>query len=102
MKVIVNQKEIELIDANHFFIKLKGFMFKKNINICLRFKTGLIHTMFMKEFIDIIMTTKDNKVLYIFKNVPKNKFILKRQIYYTYEFPGNFIEEPITKFEVIN
>ena len=39
MKVKVNNKEIKLVIANTFFKKLKGFMFKKNINYCLRFKT---------------------------------------------------------------
>ena len=42
-------------------------MLKKEINYCLRFKTNSIHTFFMKENIDIVMTNKNNKVLYILK-----------------------------------
>lgn len=91
MKVIVDSKEIKLILANTFLKKLKGFMFLKNIDYCLRFKTNSIHTFFMKENIDIVMTDKNNKVLAIYKNIKKNKIIINRKAYFTYEFPSNFI-----------
>ncbi|MBR3661591.1 MAG: DUF192 domain-containing protein [Bacilli bacterium] len=102
MKVIINNKKIELILAKSFFQRLKGLMFQKNINYCLRIKTNSIHTIFMKENIDIIMTDKNNNVLYIFKNVPKNKIIIKKNIYYTYEFPNNFIDKNIKKIKIQN
>ena len=101
MKVIVKNKEIELIDANTFFKRFKGFMFQKNINYSLRFKTSSIHTFFMKQNIDIVMTDKDNNVLYIFNNIKKNKIIIKKHVYYTYEFPSNFINEDIKIIKVI-
>ena len=102
MKVIIDNKEIKLIEANHFLKKLKGFMFQTNINYCLRFKTNSIHTFFMKENIDIVMTDKFNTVLYIFNNIPKNKIIIKKNAYYTYEFPNNFVNKKIKKIEIIN
>ena len=92
MKIIVDNKEIELIYANTFFKRLKGLMFKKNIDYCLRIKTNCIHTMFMKKNIDIIMTDKYNNILYIFNNIKKNKFIIKKNVYYTYEFPAHFLK----------
>ena len=92
MEIVVNQKKIKLEIANTFFKRLKGFMFKKNINYCIQFKTNSIHTFFMKEKIDVIMTDKNNIVLYIFKNLNKNKIIIKKNTYFTYEFPNNFIE----------
>ena len=91
MKVIINKKEINLIDANNFLKKLIGLMFKKNINYALRIKTNSIHTFFMKEKIDIVMTDQNNNVLFIYKNLNKNKIIIKKGVYYTYEFPNNFI-----------
>ena len=97
MKVIVNNKKIDLIDANTYFKRLKGLMFKKNINYCLRIKTNNIHTFFMKENIDVVMTDKNNNVLYIYKNLNKNKIIIKKNVYYTYEFPNNFIDKNIKK-----
>ena len=91
MKVIVNKKEIELKIANTFLKKLKGFMFQKEITYALRFKTNSIHTFFMKVNLDIVMTDKDNKILYIYKNFNKNKILIKPNVYYTYEFPNNFL-----------
>jgi len=91
MEIIVDNKKINLIIAGSFLKRLKGFMFLKDINYALRFKTNSIHTFFMKENIDVVMTNKNNKVLYIFKNVKKNKIIIKKDTYFTYEFPGNFI-----------
>ena len=101
MKVIVNNKEINLIDANNFIKRLKGLMFQKNINYCLRIKTNCIHTFFMKEKIDVVMTDKNNNILYIFKNINKNKVIIKKHVYYTYEFPNNFINSNINDLKII-
>ncbi len=92
MKIIVCKKEIDIEFANTFLKKLQGFMFKRNIDICLGFKTNSIHTFFMKENIDILMTDKNNKILFIFKSVPKNKIIIKKDVYFTYEFPNNFLD----------
>ena len=92
MKLIVDDKKINLEIANTFFKRLKGFMLKKNINYAIRFKTNSIHTFFMKEPIDILMTTKDNNILYIYKNVSKNKILIKKGVYYIYEFPNNFLD----------
>ncbi len=93
MKVAINEKVINLELADTFWKKLKGFMGKTNISSCMRFKTNSIHTFFMKEKIDILMTDKNNTILYIFQNVPKNKVIIKKNVYYTYEFPANFLKK---------
>ena len=93
MKVIIKDKQIELNFANSFLKKLKGFMFKKDINCALRFKTNSIHTFFMKTNIDLIMTDKNNKILYIYKNLSPNKIIIHHNVYYSYEFPSNFITD---------
>ena len=100
MRVLINNKSIDLIEANTFSKRLIGLMFKKNINYCLRLKTNSIHTFFMKEPIDILMTDKNNNILYIFKNITKNKIIIKKGVYYTYEFPNNFLDNP-KKIEII-
>ena len=91
MKVIVDNKEIELEIANNFYKKLKGFMFQKDIKNAIRFKTNSIHTFFMKVNLDIVMTDKNNKILYIYKNFNKNRILIKPKVYYVYEFPSNFI-----------
>ena len=95
MKVIIKNKEIELKIANNFFKRLKGFMFQKDISYCLRFKTNSIHTFFMKQNIDLVMTDKNNKVLFIIRNLPKNKIVIHKNVYYSYEFPRDFIDNLI-------
>ena len=87
MKLVLKDKELDLKDCHTFKDKLLGFMFKKNINYALRFKCKSIHTFFMKENIDVIITDKNNKVLYIYSNLTSNKIIIKKDAYYFYELP---------------
>lgn len=77
MKIIIDNKEIEVKKANTFFKKLMGFMGKKNINYGILFKnTNSIHTFFMKENIDIIGLNDKNEIIYKAINIPKNKIIV--------------------------
>ena len=87
--------KITVYEAKTFKQRLLGLMFKKNIDYCLLFKKcNSIHTFFMKENIDVVMTDKNNKVLYIRKNMKKNRIILpKKGVYNTYEFPNNYIKD---------
>ena len=104
MKLIYNNKEIELIDCVSFYSRLKGFMFKKNINNALLFnKCNSIHTFFMKENIDVIMCDKDNNILYFYKDLKKNKIILpKKNVYKVIETPSNYFDiKKNTKIKII-
>lgn len=91
MKILKDNISINIKWCNNFLDRFKGFMFKKNINICLCFpKCNSIHTMFMLKPIDVIMTDKNYKIIYIFKNVKPFKIILpKKNVYYTFELPIN-------------
>jgi len=92
MYIEVNNKKIILKEAFSFYKSLIGFMFKKNINYGLIFKTSSIHTFFMKKDIDVIQTDKNYNVIRYYKNLNKNKIILpKKNIYYTFELPKNTI-----------
>ena len=93
MKIIIDNKEVPLKEANSFFKKLKGFMFTKNIDHALVFKNcNGIHTFFMLNKIDVILTDKDNNILYLFPNLKKWRILLpKKKVYYTYELPINSI-----------
>jgi len=92
-------KNIEVKVCNNFFDRFKGFMFTKNINNGLCFpKCNSIHTIFMIKPIDVIMTDKDYKVLYVFKNVKPYRIILpKKNVYYTFEFPINKLDFKINE-----
>lgn len=79
-------------------------MFCKNIDKALLFnKCNSIHTFFMYKNIDVIMCNKDNRILYYFNNLKKNKIILpKKGVYKVYETPSNFFKIKIDdKLEVI-
>lgn len=51
-------------------------------------KCNSIHTYFMFQRIDVIMTDKDNKIIKMYPNLKSERMILpKRGVYYTYELP---------------
>ncbi len=102
MKLIIDDKKIELKEASTFIKKLVGLCFKKNIDFALRFKCNGIHTFFMLENIDVILTDKNNNVLYIYKNFKRNRILFpKKNVYYTYELPANTIKSKKIKKLVI-
>ena len=90
MKLIFD-KEINLKKATTFKKRLLGLMFKTNIQEGLVFKTKAIHTFFMKEEIDVIITDKNNKTIVFYKNLKRNKIIIILKSYYIYELPKNSI-----------
>lgn len=91
MYIIKDNTKIKIIICNNFFNRFLGFMFRKNINYGLCFpKCNSIHTFFMKKSIDVIMTDKNYKIIYIFNDVKPNKIILpKKNVYYTFEISSN-------------
>lgn len=81
--------KIEIKEVTGFINKFKGLMFKKDFNYGIKMKCNGIHTFFMKENIDVILTDKNDNILYKFNNVKPNRVILpKRNVYYTYELPS--------------
>lgn len=55
----------------------------------------------MYAHIDVVMTDKDDNVLYIFKDVKPNRVILpKKGVYNIYEFPAGSIKNNIKKVKV--
>ena len=94
MKIIYNNKDIDCKNAKNFFDRFKGFMLQKNIDSAILFeKCNSIHTFFMKENIDVIMLDKNNKILFIYKNLSSNKVILpKKGVYKTIETPAYYFD----------
>ena len=90
MKLYYGNKKIEIINYTSFWKRLKGFMFQlEPIKQGIRFpKCRSIHTYFMFQNIDVIMTDKENKIIKMYPNLRSEKIILpKRKVYYTYELP---------------
>ena len=104
MKLLFNNKDIDLYNCKSFFSRFKGFMMEKNINRALLFdKCNSIHTFFMKENIDVIMCDKDNNILYYYKDLGKNKVILpKKNVRKVFETPSNYFDIEIGKKMIIS
>lgn len=94
MKLIYGNKEIDIYECKSFYSRLKGFMFTKEIDKALLFnRCNSIHTFFMRANIDVIMCDKDNKILYYYHNLGKNKIILpKKKVYKTIELPVDYFK----------
>ena len=94
MKLHYDNKEITIYECKTFGKRLKGFMGKKEIEYALLFNNcNSIHTFFMKCNIDVIMCGKDNKILYYYHNLEKNKIILpKKGVYKTIELPVGYFD----------
>ena len=103
MQLIYNDKSIDLYVCKSFFSRLKGFMFTRNINRALLFdKCNSIHTFFMKENIDVIMCDNDNKVLFVYKDLTKNKIILpKKGVRKVFETPSEYFDIKINERMII-
>lgn len=76
MKLKINNKTLEIKNATDFKTRLLGLMGQKNINYGILFPhCNAIHTYFMKEEIDVIGLNEENQVIYIYREVPKNKIV---------------------------
>ena len=94
MKLIYGDKGIIIYECKSFISRLKGFMFKKEINNALLFNhCNSIHTFFMKTNIDVILCDHDNVVLYYFNNLGKSKIIWpKKKVTKVVELPVNYFD----------
>ena len=76
MKVKIQKNVIEVKEAKDFKTRLLGFMGQKNIQTGILFPNCKnIHTFFMKENIDVIGLDENNQIIYIYRDVPKNKIV---------------------------
>lgn len=94
--ILKDNKKLEIKEYKNFIKKLQGLMFKKEkINYIVRLNNcNSIHTFFMKQNIDVIITDKKNNILYKRKNITKNKVIFPiKNGYYVYEMPEGTIDK---------
>ncbi len=80
MKLIIDKKSYEIINANTFGKKLIGLMGKNNITYGMFFKNiSSIHTFFMKENIDVVVLNNDNIIMAIKESMPRNKIYIAKK-----------------------
>jgi len=90
MKLNIKKLKINIIECITFKDRLVGFMFKKDIitHGLLFKKCNSIHTFFMFQPIDIIMTDKENNIVYKKEALEPNHIIRSiKGAYSTYELP---------------
>ena len=76
MTLKLNNKNIEITIAKDFKTRLLGLMGQKNIQKGILFPNcNAIHTFFMKENINVFGINKENQVIFIYLDVPKNKIV---------------------------
>ncbi len=91
MKIKLNGQPVSVEIYHTFFKRFLGLMGKRNIKKIIVFpRCNSIHTFFMKEEIDVVMTNKSGTILYYYPCVKPWKIILpKKNVYYTFEGPKN-------------
>lgn len=95
MNLEYNGKKIDVIICNSFIKRLKGIMFKRQKINCafIFFKCNSIHTFFCFQNIDVIMTDKNNKIVFFETNVGKNRVIVNKNGVNTIETPNNYFKD---------
>ena len=91
--MLIENQNIEIKECHGFCSHLKGLMFQRNLPYALKLRCNGIHTFFMYENIDVVLTNRDYKILKIYHALAPNRIIWpKKNVYYTYEFPAGFIK----------
>lgn len=76
MIIYLNKKKLNVIEAKSPIQRMRGLMGISPIKSGMLFrKCNAIHTFFMKENIDVIGLDQNNKVIYIYRNLPKNQIV---------------------------
>ena len=76
MVLFIGKNKINIKEAITFNERLNGLIGKTNIDYGMLFKKcNSIHTFFMKENIDVIGLDNNNKIIYIYENLGKNRII---------------------------
>lgn len=92
MKLIIDKKKINIEKIDGFVnrFKLMKFKLEKLDKAYLLTKRKYLSTYLYCQKVDVIMTDKNNKILYLYINLKTEKIIFyKKKVYNTYIFPSN-------------
>lgn len=96
MYLKIKKKKIEIIEPVGFWNRFKGLKFVLDpIDYGMRFsKKKFVTTNFLCQKIDIVLTDKEDNILYLYENFKSEKYILpKRKVYHVYFLPLNTVKE---------
>lgn len=92
MYIKINDKKIKVHTLTKFWPRLKSYRFYLEPikdGLCYP-KKRCFNTYLFCQRVDIIMTDKENKIMYIYNHIKSEKIIFyKRKVYYTYILPVN-------------
>lgn len=95
MYLQVKRKKIKLIELTKFWDRFKGLKFVlKPIDYGIKFpKKKFVTTNFLCQKIDIVLTDKEDNILYMYENMKTEKYIFpKRKVYNVYFLPLNTVK----------
>ena len=106
MYLQVKRKKIKLIELTKFWDIFKGLKFVfEPLNYAIRFpKKKFVTTNFLCQKIDIVLTDKEDNILYMYENMKTEKYIFpKRKVYNVYFLPLNTVKNLTknTKLKVV-
>ena len=106
MYLQVKRKKIKLIELTGFWNRFKGLKFVlESIDYGIKFpKKKFVTTNFLCQKIDIVLTDKEDNILYMYENMKTEKYIFpKKKVYNVYFLPLNTVKdlEPNTKLKIV-
>lgn len=79
MKIIINNKSLNVIEYNKIFEKFKGLKFYfEPIENAYRFNSRYANTYFLCQRIDLVMTDINNTIVYLYPNLKTEKIIFPK------------------------
>ncbi len=95
MYLQVKRKKIKIIELKKFWDRFKGFKFYlEPITYGLKFpRKKFVTTNFLCQKIDVVLTDKEDNILYMVENMKSEKYIFpKRKVYNVYFLPLNTVK----------
>ncbi len=95
MYLQVKNKKIKIIELTGFWNRFKGLKFVlEPIDYGIKFsKKKFVTTNFLCQKIDIVLTDKEDNILYMYEKMNTEKYILpKRKVYNVYFLPLNTVK----------
>ncbi len=96
MKIVINRRKIPMQVLTKKWERFKGYMWKLDpitLGLCYP-KKRYFSTYFYCQSIDLVMTDKNYKILYLYKRLRSEKRIFfKRKVYYTFVLPADSCQD---------
>lgn len=95
MVVRINEKKINMVACTSFWKRFRGMMFQRKKENGYYFPNcNGVHTFFMIQPIDLVLTDSNDTILYVYPNVKPWRLILpKKNVHHTYEFPVGILPD---------